>query len=121
MKAFAAGDYAKAEEYFAEGIRKGGDERLYAGFVAANLITGKYPGTNSAYNDFCDRIHSFLAGRYGEQLFLSVGITTKLIPFKVDGGNDIPHDYIQTIVLQENADFGGFIALKDQINSVLKK
>lgn len=121
MKAFAAGNYAKATEYFAEGIRKGGDERLYAGFIAANLMTGKYPKANAAYNDFCESIHSFLVGRYGEQIFSVVGITTKLIPFKVDGGNDIPKDYMQTITLQADADFNGFIALKDQINSALKK
>ncbi len=121
MKAFAAKEYAKAQDYFAEGIKKDGNENLYAGFVAANLITGKYPEINSAYNTLCEGIHDFLASRYGEGIFFTAGITTKLVPYKVDGGNDIPSDYIQTILLQINVDFSGYIALKDRINGVLKK
>lgn len=121
MKALAAGDYAKAQEYFADGIKKEGNERLYAGFIVTNLVTGKYPKANSAYNFFCQGIHNFLAGRYGEGIFFSAGITTKLIPFKINGGNDIPSDYMQTILLQAGADFSGFAELKDRINSILKK
>ncbi len=121
MKAFAAGNYAEAGKYFAEGIRKGGDRQLYAGFIASNLVTGRYPKANAAYNNFCEGIHSYLAGRYGEQPVAAMGITTKLIPFKVDGGNVIPADYIRTILLQADADYAGYITLKNQINTVLKK
>ncbi len=63
MKAYAAGEYAKAQEYFAEGIKKEGTKELYAGFIAANLLTGKYPVLNTAYNGFCDDFHSSLMSK----------------------------------------------------------
>lgn len=121
MKAYAAGDYAKAQEYFADGIKKEGTRELYAGFIAANLVTGKYPQINSAYNSLCDNIHSSLVDLYGKRAILSLGITSGLTPYKINGGNQIPSDYPQTIMLQETADFSGYLIIKGQIDSILRK
>ena len=121
LKAFAAGQYAKAQEYFADGIKKEGNTQLYAGFIAANLVTGKYPEIISAYNRLSDDIHSSLIRLYGKGLFANLGITTDLIPYKVDGGNQIPPDFPQTIALQANADFDGYITIKGQIDGILRK
>ena len=84
-------------------------------------MTGKYTGINSAYNTFCDDIHASLVNRYGKRMFFTLGITTDLIPYKITGGNQLPPDYLRTIVLQESADFGGYLALKGQIDSILRR
>ncbi len=121
MKAYAAGEYAKAQEYFADGIKKEGTRELYAGFIAANLVTGKYPQINSAYNMFCDNIHASLVNLYGKRSILALGVTSGLTPYKIKGGNQIPSDYPQTIMLQETADFSGYLIIKGQIDSILRK
>lgn len=121
MKAYAAGEYAKAQEYFAEGIKKEGTRELYAGFIAANLMTGKYPAINTAYNGFCDDIHASLVARYGKGLFLKFGIVTDLKPYNTHGSNELPPDYSRTIMLQESAFYSGYMSLKGQIDSIVRK
>ena len=121
MKSFAAGEYAKAQEYFADGIKKEGSTQLYAGFIAANLVTGKYPQVNTAYNQLSENIHSYLAGRFGERIFRSLGITTELVPYETKGGNTIPTDFPATIVLQASADYSDYLAIQQQIDTIIKK
>ncbi len=121
MNAFKAGQYAKAQEDFADGIRKGGNTNLYAGFIAANLVTGKYPEVNSAYNGLCDHIHSSLEQMYGPRLISVIGISSKLIPYSTKGGNKIPSDFPETIALQSNVDYQGYLAVKQQIENAIKK
>lgn len=121
MKSFTAGDYAKAQEYFSDGIKKDGGENLYAGFIAANLVTGKYPQVNSAYNQFTDGIHAALVRLYGDKILKVFGITTKIIPYNTSGGNQIPPDFPQTIVIQAAADYQGYLAVKQQIDGTIKK
>jgi hypothetical protein len=121
MKSFVAGDYGKAQENFADGIKKGGSDSLYAGFIAANLVTGKYAPVNSAYNDFCDGIHQSLVKVYGARAVKMVGVTSGIIPYKTGGGNKLPQDFPQTIDLQAMADYQGFIAVKQQIDKVVKQ
>ena len=121
MKSFAAGEYAKAQEYFADGIEKEGSTQLYAGFIAANLVTGKYPQVNTAYNQLSENIHSYLAGRFGQRIFRNLGITKELVPYEINGGNTIPPDFPATIVLQASADYTDYIAIQQQIDNVIKK
>jgi hypothetical protein len=121
MKSFAAGDYAKAQEYFADGIKKEGNTQLYAAFIAANLVTGKYPQVNTAYNQLCENIHSYLAGRFGERIFRNLGITRQLIPYEIKGGNTIPPDFPATIALQASADYSDYLAIQGQIDTIVKK
>lgn len=121
MKAYTAGQYAKAQKYFADGIEKEGTRELYAGFIAANLMTGKYPQINSEYNRFCADIHTSLVAKYGQTFFLTFGITTKLIPYKINGGNQLTQDFPQIIALQESVDFSGYIRIKGQIDSIVRK
>ncbi len=121
MKAFAAREYAKAQEYFADGIKKEGNTQLYAGFIAANLVTGKYPEVNSAYNEFSDNIHSSLTELYGERVIRTLGVTTELIPYNIKGGNQIPPDFPQTIALQASADYSAYLTVEQQIDDIVKK
>ncbi len=121
LKSFASGDYAKAQENFADGIKKNGSDSLYAGFIAANLVTGKYAPVNSAYNDFTDGIHSLLVKMYGERPMKMVGATTRIIPYKIEGGNQLPPDFPQTVEIQAIADRQGFFFLKQQIDKIVKK
>ncbi len=128
MKSFAAGNYEKAEENFADGIKKGvqtdsprRSDSLYAGFVAANLVTGKYAEINAAYNDFTDGIHNSLVKMYGERAMKTVGIAKEIIPYKTGGGNQLPPDFPQTVVIQEIADRQGFFTVKQQVDAVIKK
>lgn len=121
MKAFVAGEYAKAQKYFSEGIEKEGTRELYAGFIAANLVTGKYPQINSAYNRFCSDIHDSLVSKYGQVFFMTFGIATKLIPYKIDGANRLPPDFPQIVALQESVDFDGYVRIKGQIDSIVRK
>jgi hypothetical protein len=121
MKSFAAGDYAKAQQYFADGIKKEGSTHLYAGFIAANLVTGKYPQVNTAYNQLSGNIHSYLAGRVGERIFRTLGITTELVPYDIKGGNKLPPDFPATIMLQATADYSDYLAIQQQIDTILKK
>ncbi len=121
MKAYVAGDYAKAQDFFADGIKKEGSRELYAGFIAANLVTGRYPQINAAYNTLCDDIHASLVNLYGKRSVQALGVTSGLTPYKIAGGNQVPSDYPQTIMLQENADFSGYLTIKGQIDSILRK
>ncbi len=121
MTAFAAGEYAEAQEYFADGIEKEGSTQLYSGFIAANLVTGKYPQVNTAYNQLSENIHSYLAGRFGERIFQNLGITRELIPYEIKGGNTIPPDFPATIVLQAAADYTDYLAIQQQIDTIVKK
>jgi hypothetical protein len=128
IKSFAAGNYEKAQENFANGIKKGiqtdspgRSDSLYAGFVAANLVTGKYVGINAAYNDFTDGIHNSLVRMYGERAMKMVGITKEIIPYKTGGGNQLPPDFPQTVMIQEIADRQGFFTVKQQVDDIIKK
>ncbi len=121
MKLFIAGDYEKAQKYFSDGIKKNGGENLYAGFIAANLVTGKYPQVNSAYNQFTDGIHGALLRLYGSRVLKMYGITSEIIPYNTSGGNRIPSDFPQTITIQAAADYQGYLAVKQQIDSAVKK
>lgn len=120
MKSFFTGNYEKAQENFADGIKKGGSNSLYAGFIAANLVTGKYAPVNSAYNDFTDGIHKVLVMVYGERSMKILGATTKIIPYKTNGGNKLPQDFPQTIEIQAIADRQGFMVIKEQIDKIIK-
>lgn len=128
IKSFAAGNYEKAQENFADGIKKGiqtdspgRSDSLYAGFVAANLATGKYALINAAYNDFTDGIHNSLVKMYGERAMKMVGITKEIIPYKTGGGNQLPSDFPQTVMIQEIADRQGFLTVKQQVDDIIKK
>ncbi len=121
MKAFAASQYKEAQEYFSDGIEKGATTQLYAGFIAANLATGKYPQINSAYNAFSDQIHSYVVGRYGMMYSLGAGIVKNLAPYNVNGQNVLPSDFPQTIAQQARADSSGFMMVRQQIDGVVKK
>lgn len=120
MKAFAAGDYGKAQEDFADGIKKEGSTQLYSGFIAANLVTGKYPQINSAYNQLSDKIHSSLVALYGKNLFLNLGIAKELIPYNVNGANQVPPDFPETVALQAKADYEDYLAIEQQIDNLVK-
>ncbi len=120
MKSFTTGSYEKAQEDFSDGIKKGGSDSLYAGFIAANLVTGKYAPVNSAYDDFTDGIHKVLLRMYGERFMKTVNVTSQLIPYKPEGGNKLPQDFPQTIEIQAIADREGFTAVKDQIDKLVK-
>ena len=120
MKSFVAGNYEKAQENFSDGIKKAGSDSLYAGFIAANLVTGKYPTVNSAYNDFTEGIHSVLVRMYGERSMKTVSVTNQIIPYKANGGNKLPQDFPQTIEIQAIADRQGFTLIKDQIDKLIK-
>lgn len=121
MKAFAAGKYTEAQDYFADGIRKNGGDSLYAGFVAANLVTGKYVQVNAAYNQFTDGIRNYLVQLYGERVLQHYGVVAKIVPYKTSGGNQLPSDFPSTIVTQARADIEGYFTLKQQIDNLLKK
>ncbi len=120
MKSFVAGKYEEAQESFSDGIRKGGSDSLYAGFIAANLVTGKYAGINSAYNDFSDGIHKLLVRLYGERAMKMLSAVDPLIPYKATGGNKLPQDFPQTIEIQAIADREGFAAIKEQIDKIVR-
>jgi hypothetical protein len=128
MKSFTAGNYEKAQESFSDGIKKSveknlfvGNDSLYAGFIAANLVTGKYAPINSAYNDFTDGIHAWLVNSYGERAMKMVGVTKEIIPYKPGGGNRLPPDFPQTVAVQAIADHQGFANMRQQIDSIIKK
>jgi hypothetical protein len=121
MKSFAAGKYAEAQEHFANGIRKNGSDSLYSGFIAANLVTGKYDQVNAAYNQFTDGIRSSLVQLYGERVLQRYGITTKIIPYKTSGGNQLPPDFPLTVAVQARADIAGYFTLKQKIDNLIKK
>jgi len=121
MKAYEAGNYSKAQENFAAGIKKNADVNLCAGFIAANLVTGKYPGIITAYNQFSDGIRSEVEKTYGPRVVTALAITSELIPYNTSGGNKIPKDFPQTIVLQASADPGGYYFLTQQIVNIIKK
>ena len=128
MKSFTAGNYEKAQESFTDGIKKSvqkdlfvGSDSLYAGFIAANLITGKYAPINSAYNEFTDGIHAWLVNSYGERVIKMVGVTKEIIPYKTGGGNRLPPDFPQTVAVQAIADHQGFANIRQQIDSIIKK
>lgn len=121
MKSFVAGKYQDAQEDFAKGIKKDGSDTLYAGFIAANLVTGKYTQINQTYNDLSEAIHDSLVALFGEKAMKFYGATTELIPYKIDGGNRLPQDFPQTIVLQSVADRQGFFTIKQQIDKIIKK
>jgi len=128
MSSFTAGKYADAQESFARGIKKnvqsdifGKGDSLYAGFIAANLVTGKYSAVNSAYNDFTDSIHASLVRMYGEKTMMLIGATTKIIPYKAEGGNKLPSDFPETVAVQGIADHKDFAAIKQQIDDIIRK
>lgn len=121
MKSFAAGDYTKAQEDFEEGIKKSGSDTLYAGFIAANLVTGKYGPVNSAYNNFTDGIHQALIKMYGEREVKFYGIAKDILPYKTDGANKVPPDFPTTVAIQAIADHQGFYFVKQQIDNILRK
>ncbi len=121
MKAFAAGEYDRAQEDFADGIKKEGGAQFYSGFIAANLVTGKYPQINSAYNQLSDKIHSSLVALYGKNLFLELGIAKELIPYNVNGANQVPPDFPETIGLQAKADYEDYLAIEQEIDNLVKK
>lgn len=121
IKSFTAGNYEKAQENFSDEIKKDGNDSLYAGFIAANLITGKYPQVTQSYNDFTNGIHDTLVKMFGEAAMKYYGATTEIIPYKTGGGNKIPPDFPQTVAIQARADSQGFLAVKQQINNVIKK
>ncbi len=121
MKAYIAQDYTKAQDDFARGIKKEGDTKLYAGFIAANLVTGKYPNVITAYNTLSDSIHSTLVRILGAKSVGSYGITSKIIPYKTTGGNIVPPDFPETIVLQATADFREYLVVKQQIENDIRK
>jgi hypothetical protein len=128
LKSFAAGNYEKAQENFSDGIRKNDQadsfdrsDSLYAGFIAANLVTGKYASINSAYNDFTKGIHDSLINLYGQRAMKMVEVTSEITPYKTGGGNRLPPDFPQTVVIQAIADHQGFYNIKQQIDGVVKK
>ena len=101
--------------------KENGSDSLYAGFIATNLVTGKYPQINQTYNDFTDGIHNSLVTMFGEKAMKFYGATTEIIPYKIGGGNQVPPDFPQTIAIQAIADRQGFFAVKQQIDKALKK
>jgi len=121
IKSFAEGNYEKAQENFSNGIKKGGSDSLYAGFIAANLVTGKYTFINSAYNDFTDGIHKLLVRMYGERTMKAISVTREIIPYKTSGGNKLPQDFPQTVEIQAIADRLGFVNIKQQIDKIIKE
>jgi len=121
MNSFASGNYEKALENFADGIRKDGNDSLYSGFIAANLATGKYALINSAYNDFTAGIHDSLLIIYGKRAMKIVGITSEIIPYKTEGGNMLPPDFPQIVDVQAIADRQAFATIKQQIDKIVKK
>jgi hypothetical protein len=121
IKAIAANDYARAQDYFADGIKNNGDMKLYAGFIAADLVTGKYPAVISAYNALSDSIHSSLVQMYGARVMKIVGISSKIIPYNTSGGNKIPPDFPDTIVLQCMANYQQYLVMKQQIENAIGK
>jgi len=128
MKLFVAEKYADAQTDFGKGIKKedqhdlfSRNDSLYAGFIAANLVTGKYPQINQTYNDFTNGIHDSLVRMFGKRAMKALGITTEVIPYKIEGGNRVPADFPQTIVLQAVADHQGFFTIKQQIDKTIKQ
>ena len=121
MKSFAAGDYAKAMDYFADGIKKEDAPNLYSGFIASNLVTGKYPEINSGYNRFTDGIHASLVQMYGLRAVTMFSIAKQLVPYNINGGNKLPADYPETVALQIKADYEGYVTLKQQVDNTIKK
>jgi hypothetical protein len=121
MKSFTSGKYLEAQETFEKGIRKYDSDSLYSGFIAANLVTGKYPHVNESYNNFTDKIHDTLIKMFGEKIIRYYGITTSIVPYQVKGGNRIPPDFPATIAIQALADPEGFVTIKKEINKIVKK
>ena len=128
MKSFAAGNYEKSQENFSDGLRKISEEdpewrgdSIYAGFIAANLVTGKYPSLISAYNDFSNGIHASLVAMYGQRAMKITSVASALIPYKNNGGNRLPPDFPLTVFIQSVADHRGFANIKQQIDSLVKK
>lgn len=121
LKSFSAGDYAKAQEDFEDGIKKNGGDTLYDGFIAANLVTGKYAPINSDYNSFTDGIHQSLIKMYGERQVRFYAITKEILPYKTEGGNKVPPDFPETVATQAMADRQGFYFIKQQIDNILRK
>jgi hypothetical protein len=121
IKQLKAGDFTKAQEYFEDGIKKDGGDSLYAAFIEANLLTGKYPEINSAYNDFSSEIRGAVEHLYGYRFVRLYGITSKIIPYNVKGGNQIPVDFYLTIQLQIASDYPGFMQLKQLIYQTVKR
>lgn len=121
IKQLKGGNFTKAQEYFSDGIKKDGGDSLYAGFIAANLVTGKYPEINSAYNDFTNEIRGAVEHLYGNRFVHLYGITSKIIPYNVNGGNQIPDDFYSTIELQIASDYPGFMPLKQLIYRTVKR
>ncbi|HEY9167641.1 MAG TPA: hypothetical protein VIS48_15915 [Candidatus Kryptonia bacterium] len=120
MKSFASGKYADALDDFSDGIKKEGNTSLYAAFIAANLVTGKYPQVNTAYNEFSAGIRGYLVKLYGES-GLKRRNMIDIVPYKDAGGNQVPSDFPKTIELQAVVDYQDFLAVKQQIDNVLKK
>ncbi|MGC8654175.1 MAG: hypothetical protein ACP5US_09330 [Candidatus Kryptoniota bacterium] len=121
IKQLKAGYFKKAQEYFADGIKKDGGDSLYAAFIAANLVTGKYPDINSAYNDFTSEIRGAVEHLYGYRFVHLYGITSKIIPYNVKGGNQIPDDFYLIVQLQIASDYPGFMSLKQLIYQTVKR
>jgi hypothetical protein len=128
IKSFTAGKFEEAQESFSEGIRRSlkegsslRNDSLYAGFIAANLVTGKYAPIISAYNDLSKRIHTTLAGMYGERTMKMLGIVKEIVPYDTSGGNRLPRDYPQTIAIQAIADNSGFSMIEQQVDEIVKK
>jgi len=121
MKSYSAGDYSGALDYFKDGIRKDDSPNLYSGFIAADLVTGKYPEIISAYNNFSDGIHASLVRKFGTRTVSAYSIAKELIPYKTSGGNKLAPDFPGTIQLQIKADYQGYLTLKQQVDIVIKK
>ncbi len=120
MASFLAGNYAEAQATFAKGIKDGGSDSLYAGFVASNLVTGKYPQVTAAYNKLSESIHRSLTELYGRQAVSMLGITTDLIPYNVNGRNKIPPDFPQIVMLQRAASYREYLALKQEVENQIR-
>lgn len=121
MQEFTAGKYGVAQETFAKGIKHGGNDSLYAGFVASNLVTGKYPQVNVAYNGLSAGIRRHLTDLYGQRTLGIIGITSDIIPYNTSGKNRIPSDFPQTIALQAVADYQEYLALKKEVDKDIGK
>jgi len=120
-KSFTSGSYERAQQSFTDGIRKGSSDSLYAGFIAANLVTGEYATIISAYNDFTNEIHDSVVKIYGARPAKVVAIATQIIPYKTGGGNRLPPDFPQTVEMQAIVDHQDFLTIKEQIDSIIKK
>ena len=76
---------------------------------------------NQTYNDFTDGIHNSLVTMFGERPMKFYGATTRIIPYKIEWGNQLPPDFPQTVAIQAIADRQGFFSLKQQIDKIVKK